>query len=61
MVIIEISDDMAKEIINITDALQKPFKVNDTRSANTKRRAKLIIRYLEKKNGKKKETFSNKS
>lgn len=46
---------MAQEIIDVSDALRRmAFAMNDKRSENTKRRAKLIIRYLEKKkeNGK---------
>ena len=60
---ISISNDMAEEIINVTDALRRmAFTMTDKRSENTKQRAKLIIRYIEKKNGKKEEeTFSNKS
>ena len=54
MDMIHISNSMADEIINITDQLRRmAFSMNDTRSVNAKRRAKLIIRYIEnKKNGK---------
>jgi hypothetical protein len=55
---VEISNAQAEEIIAVTDALRRMcFGMTDKRSENTKRRAKLVIRYIErKKYGKKKET-----
>lgn len=55
---ISISNAQAQEIIDVTDALRRMcFEKTDKRSENTKRRAKLVIRYIErKKYGKKKET-----
>lgn len=47
---IEISNAQAEEIIAVTDALRRMcFGMTDKRSENTKRRAKLIVRYINNK------------
>lgn len=53
---IEISNSMAEEIINVSEALRRmAFDKNSIREQNIKRRARLIVRYLTKKSyGKKK-------
>lgn len=53
---ISISNAQADEIIAVTDALRRmAFPLKDKNSCNAKRRANLIIDYLnKKKNGKKK-------
>lgn len=54
---IHISNSQADETILVIEALYRmSFGMNDTRSRNTKRRAKLIIEYLNKKRNGKKET-----
>lgn len=51
---IHISNSMADEIILVTDQLRRmAFAMNDDRSCNAKRRAKLVVRYLEKKRNEK--------
>lgn len=56
---IEISNSMAQEIINVSEALRRmAFDKNSIREQNIKRRARLIVRYLTNKEpyGKKKRT-----
>lgn len=60
---VEISNAQAEEIIAVTDALRRMcFGMTDKRSENTKRRATLVIRYInKKKDGKEIKRNSNKT